>query len=62
MKLEIIEALAKQIAEETMSDLKETAERTGKQVTFDDMEEATLIARKKFGEYMLQEIKMELHP
>jgi hypothetical protein len=56
MELKVIEALAKQIASETMSELKETAKKTGKQISFDDMEEATLQARKKFGEYMMQEM------
>lgn len=47
---EIIE----QLADEVFKELEENARKSGKDITFDDMEEAMLLCRQKIGNHMMQ--------
>jgi len=48
--------IVKMIARETMEELEETVKNGGKSITFDELEDAALLARKKFGEQLIQEL------
>jgi hypothetical protein len=52
--MEIPKEIIEQLADEVLKELQENASKAGKDITFDDMEEAMLLYRQKIGNCMMQ--------
>ena len=52
--MEIPKEIIDQLADEVFKELEEAASKSGKNLTFDDMEKAMLMYRQRIGEKMMQ--------
>ncbi len=52
--MEIPKEIIEQLADEVFKELQENARKSGKDITFDDMETAMLLCRQRIGNCMMQ--------
>ena len=54
--MEVPKELIDQLSSEILKELEENAKKSGRKLTFDDMEQSILLFRQKVGERMMQEV------
>ncbi|HSV97933.1 MAG TPA: hypothetical protein VLM75_13510 [Spirochaetota bacterium] len=52
--MEIPKEIIEKLADEVIKELEENARKAGKDITFEDMEEAMLLCRQRIGNCMMQ--------
>lgn len=54
--MDIPKEIVNRMAEEIYKELEEEAKQTGKKITFDDMEKAVLLFRRRMGEMTMEQV------